>query len=242
MRVLQVNSAQAIVADEGVFYLLNRSGAYVCDALTGDFQFLNLSPTPSQVGTGGKSTWKRVGWSDRHVVLMDNQECVYQIPRHQRDFPATEPNRRHRIGYIAVEHEKAGTTYRAPLLGQPATYRYRILDAVLVNNRYVRRKANAPHSDPTPFFTPCFRVRELLHPKLARYTRSDKWLDREVKVYGGAEKVQVVERSVAVLDDKVEYQFIPGEPLNDVCFSTDGLVVYMLYQNGSIVQADVELE
>lgn len=240
MRVLHVNSAQAIVADEGVFYLLNRSGAYVCDSEAGDFQFLNLSPTPSQVGTGGKSTWKRVGWSERHIVLMDNQDCVYQIPRHQKDFPATEPSRRHRIGYISIEDEQAGRTFKQPLLGEPKTYRYRVLEAVLVNNRYIRRKAGVPTPDPEPFFKECFRVRHLLHPKLTRYTRTDKWCDREIKVYGGADKVEVAERSVAVLDDKVKFQFFPGEPLNDVCFSTDGLVVYMLYQNGNIVLADVD--
>ncbi len=228
------------MADQGVFYLLNRSGAYVCDSETGDYQFVNLSPTPSQIGTGGKNTWTRVGWSERNIVLMDNQCTVYHIPRHQKDFPASEPTQRHRIGFIAVEHEKPGQV-KLPQLGRPMTYRFRTLEAVLMGNtRQWRRKVGEYLPDPEPFFEKCFRVRQLTHPKLLRYTRTDKWLDRTAQVFGGAEKGTVESRSVAVVDGTIEYEFVPHSPMNDVCFSTDGLVLYMLYQNGTVIQADVE--
>jgi len=86
------------------------------------------------------------------------------------------------------------------------------------------------------FFSKCFRVRSLINdnPSLAtRYRRKDEWGDKTATVSCAIEfrtKIQV---------DETEYEFMTGQRLNDVCFSVDGLTLYLLYESGTVVIADV---
>lgn len=212
MMHLNSNGGQVILADEGYFYVVNKRGFYLCSFNTEpEFVYFDEAPT-----NNNKITWWAAGWTEKYIIVADVSHSYYIIPRHTNEFK-TQPYSAHRFGYLQKN---------------PGPVK------VVQSHHYADRKMRGGTRDEAKkCFKDCFRFRQLV--KDERYKREDAWQGHTASVFESCKEMINKDRDKIVING-TKYVPLNRELANDVCFSMDGLMLYVLHQGGQISIIDVD--
>lgn len=216
MMHLNSNGGQIILADDGYFYILNKRGFYICSFNTEPvFVYFNSQPT-----NNNKVTWWGAGWTEKHLIVADVSHSFYAIPRHTNEFDTMAYCRHLHLpvqgGIGAAPPEKV------PFV--PALY-------------YTSNRRAGTRDEAKMCFDKCFRYRQLV--KDERYKREDAWMGHTASVFESCKEMINKDRDKIVING-TKYMPLARELANDICFSMDGLMLYVLHQAGKVTIIDVD--
>lgn len=212
MMHLNINSGQVILADEEYFYILNRRGFYVC-SMTMEPLYVYCYTAPIN---DNKITWWAAGWTETHIIVADALKYVYMIPRFTLDFE--------KINYNLLECNRW-----SPLVDKVPFVK---------SIEYSKNGANVDKEKlHKMYFANCLRFRQLAGHG-SRYKRKDDWKNNQAQVMESVGK-GIQDRDKILINGTI-YCPLPGELANDICFSQDGLMLYVLHQMGQVSIIDVD--
>jgi hypothetical protein len=210
------NGGQVILADEEYFYVFNKRGFYLCSANSEPtFVYFDSAPTANN-----KVTWWAIGLTKTHIIIADISHSYYKIPRHTKEFETVDYSN-YKFGYMQSNKQLD----KVPVIRSLNYSNY-------AANKYQGERELLKST----YFSDCFRFRQLA--KDERYKREDSWQGHTASVFESA-KGMVKDRDTIIIDG-TKYLPMPGELANDICFSTDGLTLYVLHQAGKVTIIDVD--
>jgi hypothetical protein len=213
MMNINANGGQVILADEEYFYVFNKRGFYLCSVNSEPtFVYFDSAPTANN-----KVTWWAVGLKEKNIIIADISHSYYSIPRHTKEFETVDYSA-YRFGYMQSDKKPD----KVPIIRS--------------NNYAASRQKVDREVIKTMYFSDCFRFRQLA--KEERYKREDNWQGHTASVFESA-KGMVKDRDTIIING-TKYLPMPGELANDICFSTDGLTLYVLHQAGKVTIIDVD--